>query len=156
MIKLDNIDIQILKILQKDVTKPLTEISKKIGISKTPCWNRIKKLEEEGIILSKVAILDNNKVNLPLIAFLSISIPNHTQEWLAKFTKIINKYNQIIETHRVAGSSDYILKILVPSMDEYDKFQQILINETGCINMQTSFSQREIKKNYNVSLEHII
>ena len=87
---------------------------------------------------------------------LSISIPNHTQEWLIKFTKIINQYNQIVETHRVAGSSDYILKILVPSMDEYDKFQQILINETGCINMQTSFSQREIKKNYNVSLEHII
>ncbi len=156
MIKLDKIDIQILKILQKDVTKPLTEISKKIGISKTPCWNRIKKLEEEGVILSKVAILDNKKINLPLIAFLSISIPNHTQEWLIKFTKIINQYNQIVETHRVAGSSDYILKILVPSMDEYDKFQQILINETGCINMQTSFSQREIKKNYNVSLEHII
>ena len=155
MIKLDKIDIQILKILQKDATKPLTEISKKIGISKTPCWNRIKKLEENGIILSKVAIIDNKKVNLPLIAFLSISIPNHTQEWLEKFTKIINKYDQIVETHRVAGSSDYILKILIPSMDEYDNFQQDLINETGCINMQTSFSQKEIKNKHNISLEYI-
>ena len=112
-------------------------------------------MEKEGIILSRITVINNKKVNLPLIAFLSISIPNHTKEWLTKFTKIINKYDQIIETHRVAGSSDYILKILSPSMDEYDKFQQILINETGCINMQTNFSQKEIKKQNYVSLEHI-
>ena len=152
----DNIDKQILSILQKDANIPLTELSKKVGVSITPCWNRIKKMEKEGIILSRITVINNKKVNLPLIAFLSISIPNHTKEWLTKFTKIIDKYDQIIETHRVAGSSDYILKILSPSMDEYDKFQQILINETGCINMQTNFSQKEIKKQNYVSLEHII
>ena len=152
---IDSIDKKILKILQRDITIPLTELSKRVGISKTPCWNRIKKMEEEKIILSKIAIVNNKKVNLPLIAFLSISIPNHTEEWLSNFTKIINKYDQIIETHRVAGSSDYILKILSPSMEEYDKFQQILITESGCINMQTSFSQKEIKKSYNISLDYV-
>tara|TARA_B100000700_G_C14631345_1_gene662956 strand:+ start:5 stop:469 length:465 start_codon:yes stop_codon:yes gene_type:complete len=152
---IDDIDKKILELLQVDATIALTELSKKVGISITPCWNRVKKMEKEGIILSKITIINNEKVNLPLVAFLSISIPNHTKEWLSEFTKIINKYDQIIETHRVAGSSDYILKILSPSMDEYDKFQQIFINETGCINMQTSFSQKEIKKQNFISLDYL-
>ena len=152
----DKIDKKILEILQKNAVIPLTELSKKIGISVTPCWNRIKKMEDQKIILSKKTVIDNNKINLPLTAFLSISIPNHSKEWLSDFTKTINKYDQIIETHRVAGSSDYILKILSPSMEEYDKFQQILINETGCINMNTSFSQKAIKKQNFLPLDYLI
>ena len=152
----DKIDKKILEILQKNAVIPLTELSKKIGISVTPCWNRIKKMEDQKIILSKTTVIDNNKINLPLTAFLSISIPNHSKEWLSDFTKTINKYDQIIETHRVAGSSDYILKILSPSMEEYDKFQQILINETGCINMKTSFSQKAIKKQNFLPLDYLI
>ena len=152
---IDNIDKQILSILQKDSSMPLTELSKKVGVSVTPCWNRIKKMQKEGVILSRITLINNKKVNLPLISFLAISIPNHTQEWLKKFIITINKYDQIVETHRITGTSDYILKILSPSMEEYDKFQQILINETGCINMQTNFSQKEIKKQNYVSLEYI-
>ena len=152
---MDKLDIEILKILQKNATIPLSELSKKVGISTTPCWNRIKKMEEENIILSKIAVLNNNKINLPLTAFLSISIPNHTQKWLDNFNIVIQKYDQIIETHRVAGSSDYILKIVSPSMEEYDKFQQILINEIECTNMRTNFSQKEIKKNFYLPLDYI-
>ena len=152
---MDKLDKDILRILQKNVTIPLTELSKRVGISTTPCWNRIKKMEEEKIILSKIAVLNNNKINLPLTAFLSISIPNHTQKWLDNFNVVINRYDQIIETHRVAGSSDYILKIVSPSMEEYDNFQQILINEIECTNMRTSFSQKEIKKNYYLPLDYI-
>ncbi len=152
---IDNIDKKILSILQKDASMPLTELSKKVGVSVTPCWNRIKKMQKEGVILSRITVINNKKVNLPLISFLAISIPNHTQEWLKKFIITINKYDQIVETHRITGTSDYILKILSPSMEEYDKFQQILINETGCINMQTNFSQKEIKKKNYVSLEYI-
>lgn len=152
---IDLIDKKILNIIQKNASISLSDLSRKVGISKTPCWNRIKKMEEEKIILSRVTVIDNKKVNLPLIAYLSISIPNHTQEWLMNFMKIIYKYERIVETHRVAGSSDYILKILSSSMDEYDKFQQIFINETGCINMQTSFSQKEIKKTNYVGLDAI-
>ena len=85
----DNIDKQILSILQKEANIPLTELSKQVGISITPCWNRIKKMEKEGIILSRITVIDNKKVNLPLIAFLSISIPNHTKEWLEKFKIVI-------------------------------------------------------------------
>ena len=152
---MDKLDKEILRLLQKNATIPLSELSKRVGISTTPCWNRIKKMEEEKIIHSKITVLNNNKINLPLTAFLSISIPNHTQKWLDNFNIIIQKYDQIIETHRVAGSSDYILKIVSPSMEEYDRFQQILINEIECTNMRTSFSQKEIKKNYYLPLDYI-
>ena len=152
---MDKLDKEILRILQKNATIPLSELSKRVGISTTPCWNRIKKMEEEKIIHSKITVLNNYKINLPLTAFLSISIPNHTQKWLDNFNIVIMKYDQIIETHRVAGSSDYLLKIVSPSMEEYDKFQQILINEIECTNMRTSFSQKEIKKNYYLPLEYI-
>ena len=152
---MDKFDKEILKILQKNATIPLSELSKRVGISTTPCWNRIKKMEEEKIIHSKITVLNSYKINLPLTAFLSISIPNHTQEWLDNFNVVIKKYDQIIETHRVAGASDYILKIVSPSMEEYDKFQQILINEIQCTNMRTSFSQKEIKKSYYLPLDYI-
>ena len=152
---MDRLDKEILRLLQKNATIPLSELSKRVGISTTPCWNRIKKMEEEKIIHSKITVLNNNKINLPLIAFLSISIPNHTQKWLDNFKIVIQKYDQIIETHRVAGSSDYILKIVSPSMEEYDRFQQILINEIECTNMRTNFSQKEIKKNFYLPLDYI-
>ena len=152
---MDIIDKQILKILQKNVSLPLSELSKRVGLTQTPCWNRIKKMEEEKIILSKVALIDNKKVNLPLVAFLSIKIPNHTDEWLKNFNQLINKYDQIIETHRINGNHDYILKILSPSMEMYDEFQQKFIRETGCINMLTSFSQKVIKNTQSITLDFI-
>jgi len=152
---MDKIDKEILKLIQKNASIPLSEISKKVGISSTPCWNRIKKMEEEKVIKSRVTVIDNNKVNLPLIAFLSIHVPNHTDEWRIKFEELINKNNQIIETHRISGGHDYILKILSPSIKEYDHFQQNFIRESGCTNMQTSFSQKEIKNSTNIPLDFL-
>jgi len=152
---MDQIDKDILIILQKNATIPLSELSKRVGISTTPCWNRVKKMEEQKIIHSKITVLNNHKINLPLIAFLSISISNHTQEWKNNFNTVIKKHDQIIETHRITGSSDYLLKIVSPTIEEYDKFQQILINEIECTNMITSFSQKELKKNYSLPLDYI-
>ena len=152
---MDKIDKEILKLIQKNALIPLSEISKKVGISSTPCWNRIKKMEEEKIIKSRVTVIDNKKVNLPLIAFLSIHVSNHTDEWRVKFERLIDKNNQIIETHRISGSHDYILKILSPSIEDYDHFQQNFIRESGCTNMQTSFSQKEIKNNRNIPLDFL-
>ena len=152
---MDKIDKEILKIIQKNSSIPLSELSKKIGISSTPCWNRIKKMEEKKIIKSRITILDNKKINLPLIAFLSIHVTNHTDEWRKKFEELINKNKQIIETHRISGSHDYLLKILSPSIEAYDHFQQNFIRESGCTNMQTCFSQKEIKINTDMPLDFI-
>ena len=153
---MDNIDKKILEELQKNSSIPLSELSKKVGLSNTPCWNRIKKLEEEKIIKSKSIIIDNKKINLPITVFLSISIQNHTEQWLKNFEKIVNKYDQIIEVHRLTGSnSDYQITILSPSIEEYDKFQQLLIKEIECTNMSSHISLQTIKKNYKYPLSYI-
>ena len=153
---MDNIDKKILEELQKNSAQPLSELSKKVGLSNTPCWNRIKKLEEEKIIKSKSIIIDNKKINLSITVFLSISIQNHTAEWLKNFQKVVNKYEQIIEVHRLTGSnSDYQITILSPSIEEYDKFQQRLIKEIECTNMSSHISLQTIKKNYKYPLDFI-
>jgi Lrp/AsnC family transcriptional regulator len=153
---MDSIDKKILEELQKNSSQPLSELSKKVGLSNTPCWNRIKKLEEDKIIKSKSIILDNKKINLPITVFLSISIQNHTEHWLKNFEKIVNKHDQIIEVHRLTGSnSDYQMTILSPSIQEYDKFQQILIKEIECTNMSSHISLQTIKKNYKYPLNFI-
>jgi Lrp/AsnC family transcriptional regulator len=153
---MDIIDKKILEELQKNSSQPLSELSKKVGLSNTPCWNRIKKLEEEKIIKSKSIIIDNKKINLPITVFLSISIQNHTDRWLKNFEKVVNKYDQIIEVHRLTGSnSDYQITILSPSIEDYDKFQQILIKEIECTNMTSHISLQTIKKNYKYPLNFI-
>ena len=153
---MDNIDKKILAELQKNSSQPLSELSKKVGLSNTPCWNRIKKLEEEKIIESKSIIIDNKKINLPITVFLSISIQNHTEAWLKNFQEVVNKYDQIIEVHRLTGSnSDYQITILSPSIEEYDKFQQLLIKEIECTNMSSHISLQTIKKSNKYPLNFI-
>ena len=153
---MDIIDKKIIEELQKNSSLPLSEISRKVGLSTTPCWNRIKKLEEDKVILSKTIILDNKKINLAITVFLSISIQNHTEDWLKNFTKIVNKYDEIIEVHRLTGNnSDYQITILSPSIDEYDNFQQKLIKEIECTNMSSHISLQTIKKNKKLSLDYI-
>tara|TARA_Y100001970_G_scaffold290554_1_gene424691 strand:+ start:1217 stop:1678 length:462 start_codon:yes stop_codon:yes gene_type:complete len=153
---MDSTDKKILEELQKNSSQPLSELSKKVGLSTTPCWNRIKKLEEDKVIISKSIIINNNKINLPITVFLSISIQNHTELWLKNFVKVVNKYDQIIEVHRLTGShSDYQITILSSSIEEYDKFQQILIKEIECTNMSSHISLQTIKKNNKYPLNFI-
>ncbi len=153
---MDNIDKKILRNLQDNVTMPLSEIAKNVGISTTPCWSRIKRLEKDGIIVSKTVTVDNTKINLPITVFLMISIQSHTDEWLKNFVSVINKYDQIVEVHRLTGSKvDYQLKILSASIFEYDKFQQQLIQEIECTNMISSVSLQTIKKFTKIPLDQI-
>ena len=153
---MDKIDKIILSIIQKNATIPMSELSKRVGISSTPCWNRIKKMEEEKVINSKITILNNEKINLPIIVFLSISVTNHTEQWLNNFTEVINKFDQIIEVYRLAGSNnDYQLKIVTNSIQSYDEFQQQLIKEIECTNMSSSITLKEIKKNNYLPLDYI-
>ena len=152
---MDDIDKKILISLQEDVSIPLSELSKKVGVSTTPCWSRIKKLEKDGVIISKTIQIDENKINLPITIFLSISIQNNTEAWLEKFTEVVDKYDEIIEAHRLTGSNvDYLLKILMPSINEYDKFQQQLIKEIKCTNMSSSISLKKLKKFKKLPLNH--
>ena len=152
---MDEIDKKILISLQEDVSIPLSELSKKVGVSSTPCWSRIKKLENDGVIVSKTIEIDQEKINLPITIFLSISIQNNTEAWLKNFSDVINKYDEIIEVHRLTGSNtDYLLKIFTPSINEYDNFQQKLIKEIKCTNMNSSISLKKLKKFKKLPLDH--
>ena len=153
---MDDVDKKILSIIQKDATIPLSELSKKVGVSKTPSWNRIRKMEEEGIINSRVTVLDNKKINLNIVVFLSVSVSSHSEEWLTDFQTILSQYDQIIEAYRLTGSStDYLLKIVAPSIEEYDKFQQQLIKEIKFTKLSSSIALKEIKKIHSLPLDHI-
>jgi len=153
---MDKIDKQILFELQNNATIPLSELSKRVDISKTPCWNRIRKLEEEGVINSRVTILDNKKINLNIVVFLSVSVSSHSQEWLDDFKSTLSKYNQITEVYRLTGSTtDYLLKIVAPSIEEYDKFQQELIKEIKFTKLSSSIALKEIKKIHSLPLDYI-
>tara|TARA_B100001250_G_C19667794_1_gene730071 strand:+ start:352 stop:813 length:462 start_codon:yes stop_codon:yes gene_type:complete len=153
---MDNIDKKILSILQDDATLPLSELSKKVGISTTPCWNRIKKLEKDKIILSKTIEVDNEKINLPETTFLMISVSDYAEEWLNNFESVVNKEDRIIEVHRISGSiGDYLLKILSTSKKDYDDFQQELIKKIQCTNMISNFSLKTIKKFKKIPLNQI-
>lgn len=153
---MDIIDKKILSVIQHHATIPLSELSKKVGISTTPCWNRIKKMEEEKIITGRLTLLDKKKINLPIIVFLSISVSNHSLDWSLKFSKMIERYDQIVEVHRLTGSgADYILKIVSTSIEEYDRFQQKLIGEIEFNKMASSISLQEMKQSYILPLEQI-
>ena len=117
---------------------------------------RIKKLEEDKVIISKTVILDNKKINLPITVFLSISIQNHSEKWLSNFNRVVKKYDEIIEVHRLTGTnSDYQITILSPSIDEYDKFQQNLIKEIECTYMSSHISLQVIKQNHKLPLNYV-
>ena len=153
---MDDIDKKILSLLQNNATLPLSELSKRAGVSKTPCWNRIRKMEEEGVIESRVTVLDNKKINLNIVVFLSVSVSSHSKEWMSDFQKILTRYDQIIEAYRLTGSStDYLLKIVAPSIAEYDNFQQKLINEVKFTKMSSSIALKEIKKINSLPLDNI-
>jgi len=153
---MDQIDKKILNIIQKNANIPLTELSKRVGVSSTPCWNRVKKMEEEGIITSKITVLNSEKVNLPITIFLSISVTSHHEEWLKQFHNTLMKHDQIVEVYRLASSTtDYLLKIVAPSIDSYDKFQQKLISEIDFRNMTSNICLKVLKKNNFLPLDFI-
>ena len=143
---MDYIDKKIIFILQRQADLPLSEISKRVGLSQTPCWNRIRKLEEDGVIEKKVTIINKRKVNLPITVFLMITVRNHNSDWIKKFSEILKKYKNILEAHRVTGSqADYIIKIVAESIEEYDEFQQVLIKNIEFNSMSSGISLQELK-----------
>ena len=150
---MDNLDKKILRILQQNATLPLSEISKRVGISKTPCWNRVRAMEEKGIIKNRITLLDREKIGLPLVIFLSISVGRHSREWTENFAQIIQEHDEIIEVHRLTGSeADYMLKVVASSINEYDKFQQTLIGKLEFTKMSSSVSLQELKCSYSLPL----
>jgi Lrp/AsnC family transcriptional regulator len=142
---LDDLDRNILVLLQEDATVPLDEIARRVGASKTPVWNRIRKMRASGLIKAEVAILDPDKVGLESCFFVLIRTSQHDADWLDRFLKAVQSRPEVLEAHRLAGEIDYILKVRVPNARAYDAFYRALIKEVSIFNVTSVLSMEEIK-----------
>ena len=120
--KLDKIDTQILSILQNDSNRTTKSIAEELGMTTSPIFERIKKLEKEGFIKKYVAVLDQKKIGLKLKVFIGITLQGHTRSFLEKFVKEINNFPEVVECHRVSGNFDYLLKLVVEDIEAYETF----------------------------------
>jgi Lrp/AsnC family transcriptional regulator len=142
---LDDMDVKILKILQQDCTRPVADIGKEVGLSTTPCWRRIQKLEESGVIKRRVAVLDAAKVNAAVTVFVSIKTDHHGSEWLKKFHTAVDDFPEVVEFYRMSGEVDYLLRVVVPDIGAYDRFYKKLINRIEVAKVSSAFAMEQIK-----------
>lgn len=143
---LDDRDWAILGLLQQDASLSIQEIADKVGLSANPCWRRIKQMEDAGVIARRVAIVDPAKIGFASTAFVSIRTNRHDPEWLALFAEAIAEIDQVMECHRMAGDVDYMLKVRVRDIADYDRVYRKLIDRVpGLIDVTTTFSMEEMK-----------
>jgi Lrp/AsnC family transcriptional regulator len=142
---LDQIDRKIIDILQVDASVPIATIAEKVGLSAAPCWRRIKKLEDEGVITRRVALIDRRKANVPMTVFVSVKAPRHAVEWLGAFRKLIAGVAEIVEAWRLTGDTDYLLRLVVPNIEAYDAVYQRLIARLEFSDVNSSIAMEELK-----------
>ncbi|MBO6758882.1 MAG: Lrp/AsnC family transcriptional regulator [Roseibium sp.] len=152
---IDRIDRRILSILQEDSTVPVAEIGRRVGLSTTPCWRRIQKMEEDGVITGRVAILDPKKVNAQVTAFVSITTNQHSEDWLRKFADVIQEFPEVVEFYRMAGQVDYLLRVAVPDIEAYDAFYKKLIAKIAISDVSTTFAMEQIKNTTALPLGYV-
>jgi Lrp/AsnC family transcriptional regulator len=144
-VRIDDVDRKILKAMQRDASQSLDEIAREVGSSKTPVWNRIKKMREAGIIGQQTVLLDAEALGFEACFFVLIRTSEHEAEWQQKFLAALQARPEVQEAHRLAGDIDYILKVRVQNARAYDEFYQALISEVRVFNVTDLLSMEEIK-----------
>ena len=142
---MDTIDLKILSIIQEDVTPSLADIASRVGLSQTPCWKRIQRLEEKGVISKRVAILSPESLGYGLTAYVSIVSGEHPDKWLAKFTQQVTEMPEVIEFFRLAGAVDYMLRVVVTDIAQFDEFYKRLISIAPLQKVTSHFTMEKIK-----------
>lgn len=144
--KLDSIDWAILDLLQQDAAMPIHAIGERVGLSTNPCWRRIRRMEEAGVIARRVALLDPARLGLSTTVFVAIRTDRHDPEWLAAFAQGIAAIREITECHRMAGEVDYLLKLTVRDIAHYDRiYQRLIASVPGLSDVSSSFSMERMK-----------
>lgn len=141
----DPVDQEIVRLLQQDATLSVREIGEIVGLSATPCWRRIRNLEDEGIITDRVALVDPAKINLGVTALVLIRTNEHNRVWLDQFVAGINRFPEVVEAFRTSGEVDYLLKVMVSDIAAYDAFYKRLIEEVDLYDVRTTFVMEPIK-----------
>lgn len=150
---MDALDKRILIALQRDSTTPLEELARQVNSSKTPVWNRIRKMRESGVIKGSVALVDPESIGLGVCFFVLVRTNAHAKDWLEKFQKAVGRHPEILEAHRLAGEIDYILKVRVASPKAYDEFYQRLIADVSIYNVTSLLSMEAMKDETALPIE---
>ncbi len=151
--KLDEIDLRILKELQRDSSRPASEIAEIVNLSTNACWRRIKLLQENGVIKKQVSLVDPTMVGKGLTVFVEIRTAQHGDGWLEKFSEGVSKIDEVVEFHRLNGNVDYLLKILVASIEDYDRVYKKIIRTAPLHDVTSYFSMEKIKETTEIPLD---
>jgi len=152
---LDLIDRKILALLQHDASLSVADVAEKVNLSVTPCWRRIQKLDEAGVIQRRVALLDASKLNLGVTAFVAIRTSQHNPAWLEKFAKAVASIPEIVEVYRMSGDVDYLLRVVVPDIAGYDAVYKKLIKSVELTDVSSSFAMEKLKSTTALPLDYI-
>ena len=142
---LDRLDREILRLITVDSSLSLADIAGKVGLTPTPCWKRIRRMEQEGIILRRVAVLDPAKVGLPVSVFVAIETADHSAGWLDRFATVVADTPEIVDAWRMSGDVDYLLHVVVADIASYDLFYRKLIAAVNLRNVSSRFSMERMK-----------
>ena len=142
---MDAIDRKILAVLQDDASLSVAEIGTRVGLSSTPCWKRIQRLEADGVIQKRVAVIDQDKLGLGVTVFVSVETEDHSEDWLRKFAEMVGAMPEVLEFYRMAGDVDYMLRVVVPDIAGYDGFYKKLIAAVPLKNVTSRFAMEKIK-----------
>lgn len=152
MFTIDRMDVKILAELQSDAARSVGDIATVVNLSVNACWRRIKRLEEDGIVRKRVALLDAAKLGVGMTVFASVRAAEHSEAWLEDFAKAVRAIPEIVELHRMSGDTDYLLKLLVADVADYDRVYKKLIRSVRLEDVSSSFSMEEIKSTTQVPL----
>ena len=142
---MDSVDRKILNMLQNDASLTVKQIAEQIPLSITPCWKRIQKLEAQGVIRARVALLDPKKINADVTVFVAIKTSQHTTEWIERFSRAVSDMPEVMEIYRMSGEIDYLLRVVVSSIEAYDRFYKNLVDRIELSNVTSSFAMEQMK-----------
>jgi Lrp/AsnC family transcriptional regulator len=152
---MDQTDAKILDVLQTDAALSTKEVAERTGLDEQSCADRIKGLEDDGVILQRVALLDSRKVGANMTAFVAITTPEHSQEWLEQFHNAVNSFPEVVEFYRMSGQVDYLLRVVVQDLDAYDQFYKKLIGVAKLKDVSSTFAIEQIKYTTKLPLKSI-
>ena len=152
---MDDVDRKILRCLQEDATLSLADIAFRVGLSATPCWRRIQKLEKEGVIRRRVALLDAEKLNVGTTVFVGLKTNQHNYQWLEKFSRAIAGIEEVVEFYRMSGDIDYLLRVVVPDIEGYDAVYKRIIQAADLSDVSSSFAMEKIKYTTALPLNYV-
>jgi Lrp/AsnC family transcriptional regulator len=150
--KLDGIDLKILKEVQADAALPLADLAERVGVSQTPCWRRVQKLEQQGVIRKRVALLDRHQLNVGVTVFIAIRTSQHSLDWLESFGSAVRDIPEIVDVYRMSGEIDYLLRAYVPDIGSYDALYKQLITKIALTDVTSMFAMEELKSTTEVPL----